>query len=122
MIRMRTLSALVAASLMAGCNGAAMAGASQDKASATAVRCEIVVTRSGGSTTIAGVVRPGAAITGDYALKVDGSGVRIRQGGAFSADAGEQQALGEVRLGRGSYDATMDITVDGLTTRCAQPT
>jgi hypothetical protein len=89
------------------------------------VRCEIRVTKHGGSVTLEGVVVGRTSIQGSYTLRVSKSGgggsSDIDQSGNFSAVSGASTTIGVVSLGGGgSYVAKLKVTADGRTTECTE--
>ena len=89
-------------------------------------RCEIRVSKRGGTTTLEGVVFASAPLTGSYRLSVGssggGGGSDIDQSGSFSAKPGEPANLGVVSLGgtAGTYSADLTIKWNGGESRCTQ--
>jgi hypothetical protein len=90
------------------------------------VYCEIQTTNRNGMIALEGLVHADAAIQGSYSFKVRNAGhsgnSNIRQGGNFSARAGDVVTLSRVTLGgRGAvYDASLEITANGRTYECAE--
>lgn len=88
------------------------------------VRCEIEVETVGGGVRLQGVVHAKEAGSGAYDLEIRSSGSggssNIRQGGDFSAAAGEPARLGTVRLGGdgAAYDATLTVIWNGKEFHC----
>ncbi|MEX0956881.1 MAG: curli-like amyloid fiber formation chaperone CsgH [Rhizobiaceae bacterium] len=105
--------------------GAAYAASSGDD-DQTPTRCEIRSSQQGSMISLDGVFFADAAASGSYRFQVasvGGSGnTNIRQGGGFSAGAGEVVSLGKVMLGGygASYDASLEVTLGGETFKCSE--
>jgi hypothetical protein len=104
---------------------AATIGTGQAGSSAGPLRCEIEATQQGPMVSLAGLVYADAPLAGSYSFEVEsaggGGGSNISQGGNFSAGPGEPAMLGRVSLGGNSvYDATLEVTADGLTVECEE--
>lgn len=117
---------LPAALILAGAGVAAACSTSIAATSAAAtapVTCEIAVDETGPGTTFRGLVEANESLSGSYSLSLAGRGTNIRQGGAFSASAGETVTLGRSMLSgaASAYDAELTITVDGRSYRCDSP-
>lgn len=100
-------------------------GSGQAGSSAGPLRCEIETTQQGPMVSLAGLVHADAPLSGSYRFKVDsaggGGGTNISQGGNFSAGPGAPATLGRVSLGGNSvYEATLEVTADGLTVACEE--
>lgn len=104
---------------------AAMIGTGQAGSSSGPLRCEIETTSQGSMVSLAGLVHADAPLGGSYRFRVasagGGGGTNISQGGNFSASPGEPAILGRVSLGGNSiYDATLEVTADGMTVECEE--
>ena len=109
-----------AASMVASL-AAAFAAVGATQAGSENLRCEIAASSAHGMLTLEGRAQAREALAGSYSFEVEGTGTRIRQGGAFDAAAGAIAALGTVRLGGGGpYEARLTITANGGTVQCAQ--
>ncbi|MCV0397520.1 MAG: hypothetical protein K5872_20105 [Rhizobiaceae bacterium] len=121
LFRVTPLLAVLAAATAAGSGWAHTTNTSTP--SNGLVRCEIVATKSGGMTRLEGVIHADRAAAGTSDFRVSGGGsggsTNIRQGGDFDLAAGESTTLGSVSLG-GSYDATLEVTVNGETFSCGE--
>jgi hypothetical protein len=98
-------------------------GTGEAGSSAGPLRCEIEATEQGSMVSLAAVVHSDAPLGGSYRFKVEsaggGGGSNISQGGNFSAGPGAPAMLGRVSLGGNSiYDATLEVTADGLIVEC----
>ena len=88
--------------------------------------CEVRTSYRNGMTMLEGVVESDEALSGRYQFRVVSAGrsgsSNIQQGGQFSVDADETVTLGRVSLGGSSadYDATLTVTLDGVTTECVE--
>jgi hypothetical protein len=86
--------------------------------------CRIISTEDGGMLQLAASFTAPAALTGEYAFSVTGSGssgsTQISQGNAFRADKGETLTLGSVSLSPGKvYDVKLRIQSEtGESWRC----
>ena len=102
---------------------AAMIGTGQAGSSSGPLRCEIETVNQGSMVSLAGLVHADAPLGGSYRFRVAsaGGGTNISQGGNFSAGPGEPAILGRVSLGGNSiYDATLEVTADGMTVECEE--
>jgi hypothetical protein len=105
--------------------GAAFASNDDDNASDTA-RCEIKATQQGSMISLDGKLFADSDVSGSYRLQVTsvgGSGnTNIRQGGGFSARAGDEVTLGRVMVGGSgaTYDASLEVTAGGETFKCSE--
>ncbi len=104
---------------------AAMIGTGQAGSSSGPLRCEIETVKQGAMVSLAGMVHADAPLGGSYRFKVasagGGGGTNISQGGNFSAGPGAPATLGRVSLGGNSiYDATLEVTADGVTVACEE--
>ena len=89
------------------------------------VRCEIQANTQNGMVAMQGVVHADVAVSGSYRFRVASAGgggnSKISQGGAFSAGPDDAVTLGNVMLGGGgSYDASLEVTSNGETIKCAE--
>ena len=88
--------------------------------------CEVRTSYQNGMTTLEGMVESDEALSGRYQFRVVSAGrsgnSNIQQGGPFSVDADETVTLGRVSLGGSSadYDASLTVTLDGVTTACTE--
>jgi hypothetical protein len=87
---------------------------------AAPVACVITAEASGNMLTLIPVVQVTEAVSGTYALRVEGPGTRLNQGGPFSARAGETITLGRMMTSgsASSLDADLTLTIDGRDYRC----
>lgn len=114
---------LPAALILAGA-GVAAACTTSTAATSTAATapfaCEIAVDETGRGTTFRGLVQANESLSGSYSLSLAGRGTNIRQGGAFSASAGETLTLGQSMLSGAAadYDAELTVTVNGQSYAC----
>ena len=105
---------------------AAMGMSLQPAHAGDGARCEIRVSKRGGTTTLEGVVFSSAPVAGSYRLSVGSSGGSggsdIDQSGNFSAKPGEPANLGGVNLGgaAGTYSADLTIKWNGGASHCTQ--
>lgn len=112
---------LPAALILAGAGlGAACTTASVAQDTAAPFACQISVEETGRATAFRGLVQANESLSGSYSLSLSGRGTNIRQGGAFSAQAGETVTLGQSMLSgdAADYDAELSLTVNGATYRC----
>lgn len=115
-------AALFATIAIAGCS----AGAGEIPAGDEPLRCEIRTSTKNGALVLRGVVHAEEAVAGTYRLIVTGEGgggrANVAQGGGFVAGRGETAQLGTVMLGNRdtSYDARLEIEVNGLGYQCSQ--
>lgn len=114
---------LAAALVLLGATGAAFAGPAVTRsgggAGEGAIRCELDVSRRGGSVELTALAHAAKAARGEYAFQVSGRGTDIRQGGPFAIAAGGTERLGTVTLGAGSYDADLQVVAGGTTITCS---
>lgn len=121
----RKASTLVPA-FIAAAVAPAMAASFQPAHAGDGARCEIRVSKRGGTTTLEGVLFASAPVSGSYRLSVGssggGGGSDIDQSGNFSAKPGEPVNLGAVSLGgpAGTYSAELTIKWNGGASRCSQ--
>lgn len=113
----------VTALAAAGCGtGAASAHQSAEEGP---LRCEIAVTRSGGSLTYQARVHADEPAEGGYRLTIHRSGASgaalINQSGRFSAAPGRPAELGRATLGGdpAQYRATLELDWQGRTLTCS---
>ncbi|WP_306258711.1 curli-like amyloid fiber formation chaperone CsgH [Pararhizobium sp. IMCC21322] len=114
-------AALLALSL----TGVALAGTNTDNASDDPISCEIKATENRGMITLETMIHSDTSINGQYRFKVKSAGrsgsTNLSQGSNFRADAGEPLQLGRMMLSSGSvYDASLEVTVSGVTFNCAE--
>ena len=114
-------AALLALSL----TGIALASAHTERSSDEPISCEIRSTENRGMITLESLIHSDTAISGQYRFKVQSAGQsgnsNISQGSNFSAKAGEPVQIGRMMLSAGSvYDASLDVTVRGVTFSCAE--
>ncbi len=85
------------------------------------IACDIAVDEAGRMVTFQGRVQATETVSGSFNLHLTGRGTNIRQGGPFTARAGEIVTLGNSRLSgdADAYDADLSITVNGATYDCA---
>ncbi|WP_127520424.1 curli-like amyloid fiber formation chaperone CsgH [Mesorhizobium sp. Z1-4] len=108
--------------------GVAIAGAAYAATSGEekATGCEIRTTQQGSMISLDGVFVADAAVSGSYKLLITsvggGGNTNIRQGGGFSAQAGEEVTLGRVMVGGygASYDASLEVEAGGETLKCSE--
>jgi CsgH protein len=83
--------------------------------------CDIAVEQNGRMVSFQGRVQTSEDLTGTYSLSLSGGGTNIRQGGAFSADAGDIVTLGQANLSGtpDRYDVDLTLSVGGATYNCA---
>jgi len=107
---------LAGAGLAAACTTASVA---QDTATAP-FACQIAVEDTGRATSFRGLVQASESLSGSYSLHLTGRGTNIRQGGGFSARAGETVTLGQSMLSgdAADYTAELTLTVNGATYSC----
>jgi hypothetical protein len=112
---------LVAALVLLGATGAAFAGPAVTQSGEEPVRCELDVTRRGGSVELTALAHAEKTTRGEYAFRVSGRGTEIRQGGPFAIASGGTEQLGTVTLGAGGsgYGADLSVVVDGKTISCS---
>ena len=89
-------------------------------------RCEIKTTQQGSMISLDGVFVADSDMSGSYRFQITsigGSGnTNIRQGGGFSAEAGDEVTLGRVMVGANGalYDASFEVTLGGETFKCSE--
>ncbi len=114
------------APVVLGIAAAGAAYASSDDGDTGPAICQIKATQQGSMISLEGVVLADSAVTGTYRFQiasVGGSGnTNIRQGGGFSAGAGDEVTLGKVMVGGygASYDASLEVTLGGETYQCSE--
>lgn len=118
---LRSRPRLAAALVLLGATGAAFAGPAVTRPSEGPVRCELDVSRRGGSVELTALAHAEKATRGEYAFRVSGRGTDIRQGGPFAIASGGTEQLGTVTLGAGGsgYDADLTVVVSGKTISCS---
>jgi hypothetical protein len=118
---LRSRHRLAAALVLLGATGAAFAGPAVTKSSEGPIRCELDVSRRGGSIELTALANAEKATRGEYAFRVSGRGTDIRQGGPFAVASGGTVQLGTVTLGTGGsgYDADLTLVVAGKTISCS---
>jgi hypothetical protein len=100
---------------------AAFAAAGASQAGSEKISCEIVASSSRGLVTLAGHAQAAQPLSGSYRFEVSGAGTQIRQAGPFGTAAGASATLGSVQLGgSGPYEATLEVSANGHTVRCAE--
>ncbi len=105
--------------------GAAFAATADDNGDGPA-RCEIRATQQGSMIALDGMVMAQDAASGSYRFSVasvgGSSNTNIRQGGGFSAGAGDAVRLGRVMVGGSgsSYDVTLEVTLGAETIECSE--
>lgn len=120
--RFASAAAILVALGAAGCS----AGAGEADMTQQALSCEIEQSTMNGALVLRGVVHAGAAVSGNYRLKVTSAGgggsANINQGGAFSAGRGDTVRLGTVMLGnRGTtYDVRLEVSAGGHDYQCVE--
>lgn len=117
--RKTLLAAAGLAALAAGTSGATATDAQHG------LRCEILVERSGGMIAVAPTVASDEAISGAYRLTLAGASASgrtsIRQGGPFTAQAGETVRLSRAMVSASAAtDAELEIDAGGETVACAR--
>jgi hypothetical protein len=105
--------------LSLGMVGASASGGNADGP----VQCRIEAKTDGGMIAFRGTLQADTDITGSYTFRIGSSGngnsTNIRQGGNFSARAGEEIHLGQAALSAGGqYDVNFEVTANGQTYRC----
>ncbi|UIJ73432.1 curli-like amyloid fiber formation chaperone CsgH [Aurantimonas sp. HBX-1] len=118
---LRPCHRLAAALVLLGATGAAFAGPAGTISSEGPVRCELDVSRRGGSVELTALAHAEKATRGEYAFHVSGRGTDIRQGGSFTIASGGTEQLGTVTLSGGGsgYDADLTLVVSGKTISCS---
>jgi CsgH protein len=88
---------------------------------AAPLACDIAVEQNGRMVSFQGRVQASEDLSGTYSLMLSGGGTSIRQGGAFSADAGDIVTLGQANLSGtpSRYDVELTLSVGGTTYNCA---
>ncbi len=114
-------AALVALSL----TGVALAGTNTSGSSDDPISCEIKASENRGMITLETLIHSDTSIQGQYRFKVKSAGAsgntNLSQGSNFRATAGEPLQLGRMMLSSGAvYDASLDITVSGVSFSCAE--
>ena len=113
---------LPAALILAGAGLAAATTTSSlaDETAPAPFACQVSVDESGHGTTFRGLVQATESLSGSYSFALAGHGTNIRQGGSFTARAGETVTLGQSMLSgpASAYDTELRLTVDGQTYRC----
>lgn len=111
---------LAGAGLAAACTSASTATTSITAAPTAPFACGIAVSETATGTRFEGRVQANEPLAGSYSLHLAGRGTNIRQGGAFTARAGETVTLGQSMLSgaASAYDSEMTITVNGQNYRC----
>ena len=102
--------------------GVGACGAVAAPSSSAPLRCEIETHLTNGMTVLEGVVYANNPATGSYEFRVAGGGWSgnsdIEQGGAFEVGTQGKATLGRVTIGSGTFEASLDVTVDGVTASC----
>ncbi len=108
--------------LLAAVSGGALSGMALAARSPEPARCEIDLSRKGGSVTLTARAHADKRIAGQYSLLISGSGTRIRQGGPFEAAPGRPATLGTVTLGTSgsAYRAELDLDLASETVSCSK--
>ena len=116
----------VLAGILVALAGAAVWTADRSEAGNGGARCEIVETVNGSMIALAGQIQADAGTTGNYRLKIQGSGpsggTNISQSGRFTTASDGTAQLGQVMLGNngGAYDAELEVTIGGGTYSCSE--
>ena len=112
---------LAAALVLLGATTAAFAGPAVTRSGEAPIRCELDVSRRGGSVELTALAHAAKSARGKYAFHVSGRGTAIRQGGTFAIASGGPEQLGMVTLSAGGsgYDADLTVVVDGKTISCS---
>lgn len=112
---------LAGVGLVAGCNTTTATPHSRTAYAAAPLACEITAQQNGHMVNFQGRVMANESLSGTYSLTLSGSGTSIRQGGAFTARAGETVTVGQANLSGSAdrYNATMTLSVNGGTYNCA---
>lgn len=112
---------LAAALVLLGATTAAFAGPAVTRSGEAPIRCELDVSRRGGSVELTALAHAAKSARGEYAFHVSGRGTDIRQGGPFAIGSGGTEQLGMVTLSAGGsgYDADLTVVVDGKTISCS---
>ena len=84
------------------------------------VACTVAVETSGRTLVLEPTVQASEAVSGIYALRVEGPGTRMNQGGPFALRAGQTQTLGRMMASGDATNVEVDLTltIDGRTYRC----
>lgn len=101
--------------------GLGLAAAVSATTTTAPLACDIAVDQNGHMVSFQGRVQATESLSGTYSLTLSGGGTNIRQGGSFTAPAGEVVTLGQANLSGTPerYDATMTLNVNGATYNCA---
>ena len=121
---LKTRRFLPAALILAGAGFAAACTTSsvaQETDASTPFACEIAVSEASHGTRFEARVQAAEPISGQYAFSLAGRGTNIRQGGMFSARAGETVTLGQSMLSgaASAYDTELTLTIGGQRYSCA---
>ena len=121
----KTAILVLSAPVVLGLGALSVASVAADQNDSGSIRCEIHEKTTRAGVALEGVVTSKTAVEGSYRLKVTASGAAgssdINQSGEFTAGAKTASSLGSVMLGgNGSYDARLDVTIDGRTIRCSK--
>jgi hypothetical protein len=103
--------------------GIAGANAGGDSNEDGPIQCGIEAKADRGMVAFRGVLEADTDLSGSYSFSVESSGhggsSNIRQGGTFSADAGEEVHLGQAALSDGGqYEVKFEVTANGETYEC----
>ena len=111
---------LPAALILAGPGLAAACTSASTATTSAPFACEIAVSETATGTRFEGRLQAVERLTGSYTLHLAGRGTNIRQGGAFTARAGETVTLGQSMLSgaASAYDSELTITVNGQSYLC----
>lgn len=87
------------------------------------VQCSIQAKADDGMIAFRGVLETNTGLSGSYSFHIESSGhggsTNIRQGGNFTAEAGEEVHLGQAAVsGGGQYEVKFEITANGETYEC----
>ncbi len=74
-------------------------------------RCSIRIEAINGAVAISGRIDPGAAVAGEYHLRITGRGNRIEQSGGFTLAQGRPGTLGQATLSGGPSDYDVQLTL-----------
>ena len=82
--------------------------------------CAVHIRHDGGALVLEGLVRSQTDLAGTYAFAVDGPGTRLRQGGPFTAAAGQTARLGRATLSgdAAGLDASLQLTTQAGRVAC----
>ena len=106
---------LPAALILAGAGlAAACTTASVAQETAAPFACQISVDDTGRATAFRGLVQATESLSGSYSFSLAGRGTNIRQGGAFTARAGETVTLGQSMLSGDPADFDADDVLVGV--------